>query len=52
MAKSENPDIIVYTHPDCAYSTATKIDYNNRGITFTEIDIETLVDVVVAAPNN
>mgnify|MGYP001156707153 FL=1 len=39
MAESENPDIIVYTHPDCAYSTATKIDYNNRGITFTEIDI-------------
>ena len=31
--------ITVYTHPDCAYSTAVKMDYNNREIPFYEIDI-------------
>ena len=39
MSDSNAPQITVYTHPDCAYSTAVKIDYNNRKITFHEIDI-------------
>ena len=30
---------MVYTHPDCAYSSAVKYDYNNRGIIFEEVDI-------------
>ncbi len=39
MPETETPTIVVYTHPDCAYSSAVKIDYNNRGIDFKEIDI-------------
>ncbi len=39
MPETKTPTIVVYTHPDCAYSTAVKIDYNNRGIDFKEIDI-------------
>ena len=39
MPETQDPTIIVYTHPECAYSTAVKIDYNNRGIAFKEIDI-------------
>ena len=39
MSETENGPIIIYTHPDCTYSTATKIDYTNRGIVFEEIDI-------------
>lgn len=39
MPATETPTIVVYTHPDCAYSSAVKIDYNNRGIAFKEIDI-------------
>ncbi len=39
MAEVEAPEIVVYTHPDCGFSTAVKIDYNNRGISFREIDI-------------
>lgn len=31
--------IVIYTHPDCAYSSAVKYDYNNRGIIFEEVDI-------------
>jgi len=39
LPETETPTIVVYTHPDCAYSSAVKIDYNNRGIDFKEIDI-------------
>ena len=39
MPEVEAPEIVVYTHPDCGFSTAVKIDYNNRGIAFREIDI-------------
>ena len=39
MSEVEAPEIVVYTHPDCGFSTAVKIDYTNRGIAFREIDI-------------
>lgn len=39
MANSQTPKIIVYTHPDCAYSAAIKWDYDHQGIEYTEIDI-------------
>ena len=39
MPTTQGPLITVYTHPDCSYSSAVKIDYNNRGISFREIDI-------------
>ena len=30
---------IIYTHPDCAYSSAAKMDYRHRGVSFVEIDV-------------
>ena len=39
MSATNESQIIVYTHPDSAYSTAVKIDYNNREIPFQEIVI-------------
>ena len=39
MPEVETAEIVVYTHPDCGFSTAVKIDYDNRGIAFREIDI-------------
>ncbi len=39
MPDADTLPIVVYTHPDCGYSTAVKIDYDNRGIKYTEIDI-------------
>lgn len=39
MPNTQGPHITVYTHPDCSFSSAVKIDYNNRGISFKEIDI-------------
>ena len=39
MPETQDSTITVYTHPECPYSTAVKIDYNNRGVAFKEIDI-------------
>ena len=39
MPEALSPTIVVYTHPDCAYSSAVKYDFNNRGIAFQEIDV-------------
>jgi len=30
---------IIYTHPDCAYSSAAKMDYRKRKVEYTEIDV-------------
>ena len=32
-------DTLIYTHPDCAYSSAAKMDYRKRKIEYTEIDL-------------
>ena len=46
MPETDTPTIVVYTHPDCGFSTAVKIDYNNRGIEFKEIDISVQTDAI------
>ena len=33
------PSTIIYTHPDCAYSSAAKMDYRQRKVEYTEIDL-------------
>jgi len=33
------PTIVVYTHPDCAYSAAAKMDYRKRQVEFLEVDV-------------
>ncbi len=30
---------ILYTHPDCAYSSAAKMDYRKRKVEYIEIDL-------------
>ena len=32
-------ETIIYTHPDCAYSSAAKMDYRKRKVEYTEIDL-------------
>ncbi len=46
MPEVEAPEIVVYTHPDCGFSTAVKIDYGNRGIEFREIDISVTPEAI------
>ena len=46
MAQSTEPTIIVYTHPDCAYSSAAKMDYRRNKTAYTEIDLSKQPDKV------
>ncbi|MFL2644340.1 MAG: UXX-star (seleno)protein family 2 [Dehalococcoidia bacterium] len=32
-------DILIYTHPDCAFSAAAKADYRRSKVPYTEIDL-------------
>ena len=39
---------MIYTHPDCAYSSAAKMDYRKRKIDYTEIDLSKKADQIPA----
>jgi len=39
VTQATQPAIVVYTHPDCAYSAAAKMDYRKRQVEFQEIDV-------------
>lgn len=39
MTQSSETTVTIYTHPDCAYSAAAKMDYRKRGVPFVEIDV-------------
>ena len=32
-------DVILYTHPDCAFSAAAKMDYRKRKVAYLEVDL-------------
>ena len=46
MSQSTEPAIIVYTHPDCAFSAAGKMDYRRNKTSYTEIDLSKQPDKV------
>ena len=39
MTQASQPEVVIYTHPDCAYSAAAKMDYRKRNVAFLEIDV-------------
>jgi len=39
---------IIYTHPDCAFSQAAKMDYRKRKVEYTEIDLSKQADQIPA----
>ena len=39
VTQSSESTVTIYTHPDCAYSQAAKMDYRQRGISYVEIDV-------------
>jgi len=39
---------IIYTHPDCAFSSAAKMDYRQRKVEYTEIDLSKQVEQIPA----
>ena len=32
-------EVILYTHPDCAFSAAAKMDYRKRKVAYEEVDL-------------
>jgi glutaredoxin len=46
VTQASRPTIVVYTHPDCAYSAAAKMDYRKRKVEFLEIDVSKQRDKV------
>ena len=41
-------ETIIYTHPDCAYSSAAKMDYRKRKVEYTEIDLSKQAEQIPA----
>ena len=39
MTQSGQAAYLLYTHPDCAFSSAAIMDYRKRKIEFTQIDV-------------
>ena len=39
MTTETNVDITIYTHPDCSFSAAAKMEYRRSKTPYTEIDL-------------
>ena len=39
MTQASTSNIVMYTHPDCPFSAAAKMDYRRNKISYTEIDL-------------
>ena len=39
MTQTSQSPFILYTHPDCAFSAAAKMDYRMRKVDYVEIDV-------------
>lgn len=48
MTTETTPNIIIYTHPDCSFSAAAKMDYRRSKTAYTEIDLAKQPDLIPA----
>ena len=46
MTEANQTTILLYTHPDCAFSAAAKMDFRQRKIEYVEIDVSQQKDKV------
>ena len=46
MTQASETQFILYTHPDCAFSAAAKMDYRKRKLDFVEIDVSKQKDKI------
>ena len=46
MTQGNQPAIVLYTHPDCAFSAAAKMDYRKRKLEFLEVDVSKQPDKI------
>ena len=46
MPQSSQPAIVLYTHPDCAYSAAAKMEFRRNKVEYLEIDVDKQQDQI------
>ena len=46
VTQANETQFILYTHPDCAFSAAAKMDYRKRKIDYVEIDVSKQKDKI------
>ena len=46
MTQTTQSAFLLYTHPDCAFSAAAKMDYRKRKVDFVEIDVSKQPDKI------
>ena len=48
MTQENASGIVIYTHPDCSFSAAAKMEYRRNRTTYTEIDLAKQPDQIPA----
>ncbi|MCY4367265.1 MAG: UXX-star (seleno)protein family 2 [Chloroflexi bacterium] len=48
MTTENTTGIVIYTHPDCSFSAAAKMDYRRSKTAYTEIDLAKQPDQIPA----
>ena len=46
VTQTSQAPFLLYTHPDCAFSAAAKMDYRKRKVDFVEIDVSKQKDKI------
>jgi glutaredoxin len=46
VTQEAQPEIVIYTHPDCAYSAAAKMEYRRNRVKYTEVDVSKQQDKI------
>ena len=48
VPESNTPSVTLYTHPDCAFSAAAKMDYRKRKVPYVDVDLSKQTDQIPA----
>ena len=48
MTTESVPEIVIYTHPDCSFSAAAKMEYRRSKTAYTEVDLAKQPDQIPA----
>ena len=46
MTQTNQADTMIYTHPDCAFSAAAKMEYRRNKVQYVEIDVSKQPDKI------
>jgi len=46
MTQARSSKLIIYTHPDCSFSAAAKMDFRRQKVEYTEIDVAKQADKI------